>query len=136
MRIQDLQIGETNSPSGSLDMEPTPEARRQMRYPLRAPVAFEWIGRDGMRHEAKGHSRDLSEGGVYVLARACPSIGAAIRLVIRFSHPQESTGAQRIVMDGRVVRVELLLAGKANWGFAVESSQSVLHEDGDSNSDE
>jgi len=136
MRIGSLEIGETNSPSGSLDMEPTPEARRQMRYPLRAPLAFEWIGRDGMRHEGKGHSRDLSEGGVYVLARTCPSVGATIRLVIRFSHLQETAHAQRIVMDGRVVRVELLLAGKANWGFAVESSQTVLHEDGYSNGDE
>jgi len=128
MRIHGLEIDEASS-SGSRDMEPTPEARRQMRYPLRAPIAFEWIGRDGMLHEGKGHSRDLSERGAYVLTRTSPSVGATIHLVIRFPQSEQDNRARRIEMEGRVVRVELLLAGKANWGFAVESTQAILREE-------
>jgi hypothetical protein len=118
--------------AGAHDVDQPPEVRRQMRYPLRAHVAFEWAGRDGAHHGGKGYSRDVSERGAYVLARTYPSVGASIRLEIRFPYRWDPVRANQIVMDGRVVRVEFLLGGKSNWGFAVESVHTVLHEFGGS----
>jgi hypothetical protein len=131
MRSNTLQTQSAAS-TGSHDMNLPSEIRSQMRYPLRAPVAFSWIGRDGERHEGRGYSRDVSERGAYVLARTYPSIGASIRLEIRFLNPRGPARANQIVMEGRVVRVEFLIAGKSNWGFAVESTHAVLHEFGSS----
>src|SRR5215469_12323023 len=95
------------------------EIRHQIRYPLRAPVKFEWIGRDGVRREAAGHSRDISEAGAYVRAKACPPVGSVIRLVIKFPFRSDAAHSSRLEMSGRVVRTELLFTSQTNWGFAV-----------------
>ena len=102
------------------------EIRHQIRYPLRAPVKFEWIGRDGVHREAAGHSRDISEAGAYVRAKACPPVGSVIRLVIRFPSLPDAAHSSRLEMNGRVVRTELLFTSRTNWGFAVASAPAVL----------
>ena len=104
------------------------EVRRQIRYPLRAPVIFRWIGRDGAAHEGKGNSRDISEGGAYIVTRSSPPMGAGITLQIRFPYLPELDRFHRIEMDGQVVRVDLLLDSRAGWGFAISSRRTVLQE--------
>ncbi|MGC2417718.1 MAG: PilZ domain-containing protein, partial [Candidatus Acidiferrales bacterium] len=101
--------------------------------PLRARSEFIWVGRDGAQHEASGHSRDLSEHGAYILAKVSPPMGAMIRTVIRFPYWRDRIRSRQIEMDGRVVRVELMLTNKAGWGFAVASMHSVLRESDDLN---
>jgi len=120
--------------SGASSMDGLPEVRREMRYPLRARSEFVWVGRDGVQHEASGHSRDISEHGAYIVAKACPPPGAPVRMVIRFPHRGEPAGSRSIgmEMDGRVVRVELLLTSKAGWGFGIASTHSVLRDVDDS----
>jgi hypothetical protein len=130
MGSNETQTARTVS-SGASDAYPAAEVRREIRYPLRARAEFVWMGRDGEQHEASGHSRDISEHGAYILAKACPPAGAMIRTIIRFPYRQDADcGSRRIEMDGRVVRVELLLSHKSGWGFAVASTHSVLHEVG------
>lgn len=109
------------------------QVRRQIRYPLRAPVTFRWSGRDGAAHEGKGNSRDISEGGAYLVTRSSPPIGAGVMLEIRFPYLPELDRFHRVKMDGRVVRVDLLLDNRAGWGFAISSQRTVLQEveDGD-----
>jgi PilZ domain len=110
------------------DVDQTAEVRREIRYPLRVRAEFVWVGRDGVQHEGSGHIRDISEHGAYILAKACPPTQAMIRMVIRFPYRGSPERSSRIEMDGRVVRVELLLANKSGWGFAVASTNSVLYE--------
>jgi len=127
MGSNELQTAKAIS-CGSSGVDSPPEVRREIRYPLRARTEFIWVGRDGIEHEAVGHSRDIGEHGAYILAKTCPPMGAMVRLVARFLYPRDPARSRRIEMDGRVVRVELLLTNKAGWGFAVASTHSVLHE--------
>jgi len=127
MSADSLRFAEPTLASVS-DMQPTPEARRHIRYPLRARTEFVWVGRDGVRREARGYSRDISESGAYILAKTSPPVGASIRVVIRFPYLPEPSRSRRIEMNGTVVRVELLLANKSSWGFAVSSTKAFLHE--------
>jgi hypothetical protein len=104
------------------------QVRRQIRYPLRAPVTFTWIDRDGATHEGKGNSRDISEGGAYIVTRSSPPMGASVMLEIRFPYLPELDRFHRIEMEGRVVRVDLLLDHRSGWGFAISSRRTVLQE--------
>ena len=127
MGSKEIQTAGTVSCATS-EADPVPEVRREIRYPLRARSEFIWVGRDGAQHEASGRSRDLSEHGAYILAKVCPPMGAMIRTVIRFPYRRDPIRSRQIEMDGRVVRVELMLTNKAGWGFAVASTHSVLHD--------
>jgi len=116
----------------SLDGKPAIDVRHQIRYPLRAPVSFTWFSREGTRREAKGNSRNICEGGAYVLTRNCPPVGAQIILTFRFPLLPEFAGFHRLEMSGQVVRAEVLPSGKGMWGFAVASAWSMLQESEDS----
>lgn len=120
---------------GTSEADPLPEVRREIRYPLRARTDFIWVGRDGVKHEASGHSRDISEHGAYIVAKTCLPAGTMIRVEIRFPYRRNPSRSCRMEMDGRVVRVELLLTNKSGWGFGVASTRSVLHDIDDSDDD-
>src|SRR5689334_12653248 len=85
-----------NSENTVLSRFPRPERRRSPRY--EAHVAVE-IERPERRHVAV--TRDLSSGGVQVLARTRFSVGDTIRMRICF--PYEPASPQEVT--GRVVRV-------------------------------
>jgi len=104
------------------------QVRRQIRYPLRAPVTFTWIDTDGATHEGKGNSRDISEGGAYIVTRSSPPMGASVMLEIRFPYLPELDRFHRIEMEGRVVRVDMLLDHRSVWGFAISARRTVLQE--------
>lgn len=128
MSSNGLQIAGARAPANISTKRPEPEARHHFRYPLRARAEFVWVGRDGVKRESRGHSRDISEGGAYVLAKTSPPMGAAIQLVVRFPYLSNPAHSRRIEIDGKVVRVEFLLANRSNWGFAVASAKPPLHE--------
>jgi hypothetical protein len=127
MKQSVMQITDANTTSAS-EGDFSSQVRRQIRYPLRAPVTFRWTGPDGATHEGKGNSRDISEGGAYVVTRSSPPIGAGVLLEIRFPYLPELDRFHRIEMDGRVVRVDLLLDNRAGWGFAISSKRTILQE--------
>lgn len=127
MKHSELQITEAKTP-GNSEGEVTPQVRRQIRYPLRAPVTFHWVGRDGLQNEGKGNSLDISEGGAYIVTKSSPPMGALVMMAIRFPHLPELDRSHRIEMSGRVVRIDLLLDNRAGWGFAISSMRTVLQE--------
>jgi PilZ domain len=115
-----------------LEGEATREIRRSIRYPLRSPATFTWLGLDGVEHQGKGTSRDISEGGAYIVTKSCPALRSTIGVVVRFSSLPGLSRSYRLELSGRVVRIEPLLHSKENWGFAVSCVQPVLQEVGDS----
>jgi hypothetical protein len=117
----------------SPNAEAIAEVRHQIRYPLRAPVSFTWFSRDGAQREAKGNSRNIGEGGAYILSRNCPPVGAQIILIFRFPHLGDFARCHRLEMSGQVVRAEILPNNKGMCGFAVSSTWTILQEpkDGD-----
>jgi hypothetical protein len=127
MKQSVLQITDTKTSSVS-EGDYSSQVRRQIRYPLRAPVSFHWIGRDGVAHEGKGNSRDISESGAYIVTRNSPPMNTDVMLEIRFPYLPELDRFHRIEMDGRVVRVDLLLDNRSGWGFAISAQRTVLQE--------
>lgn len=63
-------IGETYAGTSQECSETT--VRIHMRYPIHAPVTFSWLARNGAQRQGKGRSRNLSEGGAFILARNLP----------------------------------------------------------------
>jgi len=108
--------------------EVTHEVRHGIRYPLRAPATFSWHGLDGAAHQGRGSTRDISEGGAYIVTRSCPPLRAMIDLAIRFSSLPGPAPSYRLELSGRVVRIEPLLHSKESWGFAVASTQPILQD--------
>jgi hypothetical protein len=115
----------------ALDDEPINGIRRHIRYPLRAMVSFKWRGLDGVECRGKGDSRDISEGGAYIVTRSCPPLRATIELMVRFVSMSGLARSYRLELSGCVVRIEPLLHSKENWGFAVASTQPILQETDD-----
>lgn len=120
------------APDRALGVETTANVRHQIRYPLRTPVSFTWFDREGDMRGAKGNSRNIGEGGAYVLTRACPPMGAQIFLVFRFPYLPDLARFHRLEMSGQVVRAEFLPNAKGMWGFAVASTWTMLQESEDS----
>jgi hypothetical protein len=101
--------------------------RAQMRYPIPAPVTFHWLARDGMQRQGKGRSGNISEGGAFIFTLKLPPVGASISLAIQFPNTDARGRVLRIEMTGEVVRVELPLERKSNWGFAVACKARSLN---------
>ena len=116
----------------SSDGESAIDVRHQIRYLLRAPVSFSWFSAEGTQREAKGNSRNIGEGGAYIVTRNCPPLGAQIILAFRFRELPEFAGFQRLEMNGQVIRIEILPDDKGMWGFAVASTWTNLLDNEDS----
>lgn len=102
--------------------------RNQIRYPLRTPVVYRWQDSSGSQRHAKGWTRDISEGGAYVLSGHCPTKGESVELTFKllsFGGQQNSRHKTHLTMGGEVVRVDLAeMAGEA-VGFAVRTKTSA-----------
>lgn len=92
--------------------------RKSIRFPLQMPVIFWWTNEYGMRQQAEGHSRDISEAGAFVFAANCPPLGAIVELRMDLQALPNARGAYLIEYQGQVVRVERPNGEKGN-GFAV-----------------
>lgn len=92
--------------------------RKSIRFPLQTPVIFWWTNEFGKRQQAEGYSRDISEGGTFVLAADCPPLGATVELRMDLQALPNARGASAIEYEGQVIRVERPNGEKGN-GFAV-----------------
>jgi len=113
------------------DDEPKREVRRHIRYPVHTAVTFKWSSLDGTEYRGKGSSRDISEGGAYIVTRVCPPLRSTIGIIIRFVALSGVARPFILEFTGRVVRIEPLLHSKQHWGFAVASKQPILQETND-----
>ena len=55
---------------------------RSRRFGIAAPVRFHWRGTDGVCHEGKGTTRDISLHGVFVWTHEVPVPGATVEVNI------------------------------------------------------
>ena len=100
-------------------------ARKAMRYPVKAPVFFRWKDADGHEHQGEGSSRNISETGAFVLTAASPPPGADIELRISFPAVPDAMTTVPMQIDGRVLRVEQIAAGREIGGFAFLTKQVI-----------
>ena len=99
-------------------MHPGQTRRKSIRFPLQTPVIFWWKNESGVRKQAEGQSRDISEGGAFVVAAHCPPLGAIVELRMDLQALPNAKGAPLIEYEGQVVRVERPNGNQGN-GFAV-----------------
>lgn len=100
--------------------------RKFARIRLKVPVIFSWRDERGSRRRARGYTRDLGPGGMYLIAPRCPPRGTAVGLEAYL--PPLSPVAPFWLMQahGRVVRVESEPGGEGLAGFAVVSDEVIL----------
>lgn len=125
-------------------MEPTTQAaqvrgysssrRSQIRYPLRTPVIYRWRDNNGSQRRAKGWTRDISEGGAYILSSQCPQKGELVELKFRLLVLREQRtprGNEHLEMGGEVVRVDVAGVAGETVGFAIRSKTSTAAKQAD-----
>lgn len=97
--------------------------RQHNRYRLAAPVTFSWETEDHRVHHGKGHTRDCSVSGAFVLSPERMSIGSILQMEFSLPRLLAAGPGVRLKTRGRVVRVE-------PEGFAVFAEMrpgSLLH---------
>lgn len=94
------------------------ERRRATRYPLHAPVVFQWMDGEERNQQGGGFTRDISTCGVFVLCEAPPPEAVGIALEILLPPFAADTPGLRLKGKGEVVRAEQT---QPMCGFAVVS---------------
>jgi hypothetical protein len=101
--------------------------RKHLRYPLAADAKYQWTIRNFTRGKGEGKSRDVSEGGAFVLTESLPPVGALINVSIQLPAWQIGATSLRMEMTGEVIRVEVPPGREMRWGFAIASAKTQLH---------
>jgi hypothetical protein len=128
VRTKMVELGyECGEPRATKQERSDAGLKTQIRFPIAAPVTFNWLARNGTQHQGTGRSRNVSEGGAFVVTRKLPPIGACIDLSIQFPYTALNGRILRMEMTGEVVRLELPLDHKSKWGFAVVRKRGALN---------
>lgn len=102
--------------------------RRQIRFPLRAPVTYRWTDTAGLQRHARGRMRDISEVGVFVRSQNCPNEGDFVELTFRIltcGCQRASRNSKDLEMGGIVVRVDRGKCAGEHMGFAIRNKVSA-----------
>ena len=102
-----------------------------MRLPLQACVVFWWKDSTGSYQEGQGRIRDITEHGAFIFAAACPPHNASVELRIFFDAVPDAKAVLRMEIEGRVVRVEQSSTIQGSSGFAIQTTEAVLKENGE-----
>ena len=78
--------------------------RKCSRYQLRLPVLFGW--QEKSPNQNGGFTRDISVGGVFVLAQTCPPTGAKVKVELVLPIPDDPGRELRLRCVGKVIRIE------------------------------
>lgn len=100
--------------------------RKFVRIRLRVPVTFSWRDESGSRRRARGYTRDLSPGGMYLIAPRCPPQGTVVGLEAYLPPLSDLAPYWLMQARGRVVRVESETNSEGLAGFAAVSEEVVL----------
>jgi hypothetical protein len=106
----------------------TMDRRSHLRFDLRAPVAYTWKDQEGTR-QGSGITRDVSENGLFIIARSAPPMGASIRFEVSFLYRDQSQIKMRA--KAKIVRVETA-DPKNGLGFAASTKGLWLYNQGPS----
>lgn len=102
------------------------QVRRHPRFKLEVPVVFSWREPNGSRRRARGYTRDLSPGGMFLITPRTPPVGTVVGMDAYLPALSEIAGGWRMVSQGRVVRVEPNPQEGIPGGFAAANQRFVL----------
>src|SRR5580698_1449146 len=67
------------------------DARKTLRYCVRARAIFHWTVGNGLSREGEGFTRDVSPRGAYVFAAECPPLGTQLEMMINLPNIGKGT---------------------------------------------
>jgi hypothetical protein len=102
------------------------DARKTLRYEVRAHAVFRWVDRQGVSQECEGFTRDVSPKGAYIFASECPPRGTPMEMTIALPSAGKGTGNLHIRADCCVLRTEKVRAAQGTVGFSVQNSRVTL----------
>ena len=80
------------------------ELRKATRYRVSAPAFYWWQRADGTLQEAQGISRDISDRGVFILAKELPPPGVHVEIDIHLPAVTGTSRSAQLHGEGTVVR--------------------------------
>jgi hypothetical protein len=80
------------------------ELRKARRYRLSEPVSYCWERADGTLQEAQAITHDISDRGVFILAKELPLPGARIELDVHLHGVTGTSRSAQLHGEGTVVR--------------------------------
>jgi len=106
----------------------TLDVRTTVRYMLHARVVFHWNDNEGFQKVGRGHTRDISQKGAYIVSPERPPNGAHVSLNIYLPALAGDTRLLSLETEGQVLRVDSVRepADPAGFGFAVSNHQVTL----------
>ncbi len=99
--------------------------RSAIRYALQADVVVSWVEEDGVAHQSRGYTRDISPGGAYIFASTFPSAGHRVQVSIQLPMFAADARVSCVIVKGRVLRAEKPPLA-ADSGFSVRSEAVMV----------
>ena len=112
--------------SGSASTTGVNDARKAVRYTLRARAVFSWTDRAGLVREGRGETRDISPKGAYVLTSCCPPRGVVLAVTIYLPTLEGENRILSIEAESKVLRVEPSSISGDSAGFSLQHERVAL----------
>ena len=103
------------------------ERREQTRYGLRALVDFDWTDTEGVPHQWKGFTRDISTKGMFIYSEAQPPEKADLQVEVSLGSIPDALTNLQMTVEALVIRVDPALDPGILRGFAVLNRSCKLH---------
>ncbi len=102
------------------------DSRRASRFPVHAPVIYQWVDEEGVQRQAGGFTRDISPKGIYVLSAVSPPIGMGVNFEVTLPPLVAASRGCQLKAHGKVVRVESEgFAGTADFAQQAEAADGT-----------
>jgi hypothetical protein len=102
------------------------DARKAVRYTLRARAVFSWTDRAGLPQQGRGETRDISPKGAYVFSSCCPPRGVVLAVTIYLPTLEGENRILSIQAEGKVLRVEPSSISGNSAGFSMQHERVAL----------
>jgi len=95
------------------------ELRKATRYRLHAPAFYWWESADGTLQEAQGVTRDISDRGVFIVAKQLPPAGVRVEINVHLPSVSSAARSAQLHGEGAVLRSAEAEAGKSGFAAAL-----------------
>ena len=95
------------------------ELRKSTRYAVSAPAFYWWERADGTLQEGQGNTLNISDRGVFILAKELPPVGKCVELDVYLPAVTGTARAAQLHGEGTVVRTNGRGAKESGFAAAV-----------------
>jgi hypothetical protein len=104
------------------------ERRRQIRFGVHAVVDFEWLDGEGVRHQGRGLTRDISLKGLFIYSDSQPPAKADLQVEVFFASVTGANTNLQLRTKALVLRGEQATRRGEPNGFALLNRSCKLYD--------